>query len=94
MSKNNWLWFSWTKNNGKKLPGTDNYFPPEMCKDKLLQEQEKKENKKKQKIQKQEEIKEYNGLQADVFSLGVTLIEITLGLYCFQKAYSNDEHYN
>ena len=30
--------------------------------------------------------KEYYGRQVDIFSLGVSLIELTLGLYCFQEA--------
>ena len=61
-----------------------------MCKDKIIIDKLKEENKTEE---IEEMITEYNGFKADIFSLGVTLIEITLGLYCFQKAYSGDKHY-
>ena len=44
-------------------------------------------------IGKKEEDRVYDGFKADIFSLGVTLIELTTGLFYFQMALPDDRYY-
>ena len=43
-------------------------------------------------LNKNDEEREYDGYEVDIFSLGVTLIGLTTGLYAFQKSAYQDQN--